>query len=209
MMISGRKEEGFIWSLHDRFEHLNAPGSQQGCKALSKCINVFFSIACVFRLDICRVMAQVELLWAAASLMLLGALVGMCMKCQQSAAKRENKQLHQQRGWRGNRQTFEVIRTYSIPTTRLEQFKSADSDPVIRRSKELPTSDLDKRDQDVHAYQNVMVGEASQNAEPDDADDYENSAAIQMWKQSEMSASSEDDHDEPDYVNTGPGALPS
>ncbi|XP_019401006.1 PREDICTED: linker for activation of T-cells family member 2 isoform X4 [Crocodylus porosus] len=188
MMISGRKEEGFIWSLHDRFEHLNAPGSQQGCKALSKCINVFFSIACVFRLDICRVMAQVELLWAAASLMLLGALVGMCMKCQQSAAKRENKQLHQQRGWRGNRQTFEVIRTYSIPTTRLEQFKSADSDPVIRRSKELPTSDLDKRDQDVHAYQNVMVGEASQNAEP---------------------ASSEDDHDEPDYVNTGPGALPS
>ncbi|XP_019366963.1 PREDICTED: linker for activation of T-cells family member 2 isoform X3 [Gavialis gangeticus] len=154
-------------------------------------------------------MAQVELLWAAASLMLLGALVGMCMKCQQSAGKRENKQLHQQRGWRGNRQTFEVIRTYSIPTTRLEQFKSPDSDPVIRRSKELPTSDLDKRDQDVHAYQNVIVGVVSQNAEPDDADDYENSAAIQMWKQSEMSESAEDDHDEPDYVNTGPGALPS
>lgn len=27
MMISERKEEGFIWSLCDRFEHLNAPGS--------------------------------------------------------------------------------------------------------------------------------------------------------------------------------------
>ncbi|XP_014463516.1 linker for activation of T-cells family member 2 isoform X3 [Alligator mississippiensis] len=154
-------------------------------------------------------MAQVELLWAAASLMLLGALVGMCMKCQQSAAKRENKELHQQRGRHGNRQTFEVIRTYSIPVARLEQMKSPDSDPVIRSSKEFPTSDLDKKDQDAHAYQNVMVGGASQNAEPDDADDYENSAAIQMWKQSEMSESAEDDLDEPDYVNTGPGALPS
>ncbi|XP_014463510.1 linker for activation of T-cells family member 2 isoform X1 [Alligator mississippiensis] len=183
-------------------------------------------------------MAQVELLWAAASLMLLGALVGMCMKCQQSAAKRENKELHQQRGRHGNRQTFEVIRTYSIPVARLEQMKSPDSDPVIRSSKEFPTSDLDRdsqdceatyvdpvatdyyncgkylrppneKDQDAHAYQNVMVGGASQNAEPDDADDYENSAAIQMWKQSEMSESAEDDLDEPDYVNTGPGALPS
>ncbi|XP_006029222.1 linker for activation of T-cells family member 2 isoform X4 [Alligator sinensis] len=160
-------------------------------------------------LGVCRAMAQVELLWAAASLMLLGALVGMCMKCQQSAAKRENKELHQQRSRRGNRQTFEVIRTYSIPVARLEQIKSPDSDPVIRSSKKFLTSDLDKKDQDAHAYQNVMVGGASQNAEPDDADDYENSAAIQMWKQSEMSESAEDDLDEPDYVNTGPGALPS
>ncbi|XP_067393987.1 linker for activation of T-cells family member 2-like [Emydura macquarii macquarii] len=48
------------------------------------------------------------------------------------------------------------------------------------------------------SYQNIVVG-APNSSESDDVEDYENSAAIKIWKHSKMSESPDDD---PDYVNS-------
>ncbi|XP_067394263.1 linker for activation of T-cells family member 2-like [Emydura macquarii macquarii] len=99
-------------------------------------------------------MSQVELLWAAASLMLLGALVSMCMKCQRSATKRE-KNLSKQRNLHENQQRFEVIRSYSIATTRQDQIKLPDNIPVTRKTNErLQTTGLDDYDQTAESFHN-------------------------------------------------------
>ncbi|CAM5104770.1 unnamed protein product [Natator depressus] len=174
-------------------------------------------------------MSQVELLWAAASLMLLGALVSMCMKCRHSATKREKK-LCKQRKLHENQQGFEVIRSYSIAVTRQEQIKLPDNIPVTRKTSErLQASRIDgdsaepryqnfrrednqeldaayvnpiatdyyncgtflrppnEKEEDSCSYQNVVIG-ASNSTESDDVEDYENSASIKIWQQSNMSA---------------------
>ncbi|XP_062448825.1 linker for activation of T-cells family member 2-like [Rhea pennata] len=82
-------------------------------------------------------MAQAELLWAAAWLMLLGAAVGVCVRCQLSASKREKKQSERSRRLE-NQQSFEVIRSRSMlaTTRRLEQIKEAENLPVTRKNNE-------------------------------------------------------------------------
>ncbi|XP_074869818.1 linker for activation of T-cells family member 2 [Carettochelys insculpta] len=54
-----------------------------------------------------------------------------------------------------------------------------------------------EKEEDSFFYQNVVVG-ASNTPESDDTEDYENSAAIKTWQQSNMSESPDD----PDYVNS-------
>ncbi|XP_065429083.1 linker for activation of T-cells family member 2 isoform X2 [Chrysemys picta bellii] len=179
-------------------------------------------------------MSQVELFWAAASLMLLGALVSMCMKCQRSATKQEKK-LCKQRKLHENQPGFQVIRSYSIAVTRQDEIKLPDNIPVTRKTnKRLQATDIDEDNQELDAayvnpiasdyfncgmflrpanekeedscsYQNVVIG-ASNSAESDDVDDYENSASIKIWKQSNISESPDD---YPDYVNSDVAAVPN
>ncbi|XP_061461517.1 linker for activation of T-cells family member 2 [Rhineura floridana] len=59
-------------------------------------------------------MSQVELIWGAFSLMLLGALVTMCMKCQRSGGKQDVMGLDSQRNQCDNQQRFEVAPSYSM-----------------------------------------------------------------------------------------------
>ncbi|XP_068766559.1 linker for activation of T-cells family member 2 [Struthio camelus] len=85
-------------------------------------------------------MAQAELLWAAAWLALLGAAVGVCVKCQLSATKREKKQ-NKRRSQLQNQPRFEVVRSRATITRRLEQNKEPENLPGIRKaSEELNTT---------------------------------------------------------------------
>ncbi|KAM6239122.1 linker for activation of T-cells family member 2 [Spheniscus humboldti] len=85
-------------------------------------------------------MVQLELLWAAAALMLLGATVSLCIKCQLSATKRE-KQSSEWRSQLESQQRFEVIRSHSATTRRLEQIKEPGNLSIARKTtKELGAS---------------------------------------------------------------------
>ncbi|KAM6048905.1 linker for activation of T-cells family member 2 isoform 2-T3 [Theristicus caerulescens] len=85
-------------------------------------------------------MAQLELLWAAAALMLLGAAISFCIKCQLSATKRE-KPPSERRSPLESQQRFEVIRSHSTTTRRLEQIKQPENLSIARKTtKELGTS---------------------------------------------------------------------
>nr|XP_014435526.1 linker for activation of T-cells family member 2 isoform X2 [Pelodiscus sinensis] len=153
-------------------------------------------------------MSQAELLWAAASLLLLGALVSMCMKCQRSATKRDKK-LSKHRSRHENQQGFEVIRSYSMTTTRQDQMEWPENILLTRKtSKDLQATSTEgdngepryqnfMRD-DSCSYENMVIG-ASNSLESDDTEDYENSAAFKTWQQSHVSESPDDD---PDYVNS-------
>ncbi|KAM6373120.1 linker for activation of T-cells family member 2 [Pluvialis apricaria] len=80
-------------------------------------------------------MAQLELLWAAAALMLLGAAVSLCVKCQLSGTKRE-KQPSERRSRLESQQRFEVIRSRSTTTQRLEQIKKTENLSIARKTTE-------------------------------------------------------------------------
>ncbi|XP_034608553.1 linker for activation of T-cells family member 2 isoform X2 [Trachemys scripta elegans] len=62
-----------------------------------------------------------------------------------------------------------------------------------------------EKEEDSCSYQNVVIG-TSNSAESDDVDDYENSASIKIWKQSNISESPDD---YPDYVNSDVAAVPN
>uniref|UniRef100_A0A8C3IZD0 Uncharacterized protein n=1 Tax=Chrysemys picta bellii TaxID=8478 RepID=A0A8C3IZD0_CHRPI len=130
---------------------------------------------------------------------------------------------------------FQVIRSYSIAVTRQDEIKLPDNIPVTRKTnKRLQATDIDEDNQELDAayvnpiasdyfncgmflrpanekeedscsYQNVVIG-ASNSAESDDVDDYENSASIKIWKQSNISESPDD---YPDYVNSDVAAVPN
>ncbi|XP_010571792.1 linker for activation of T-cells family member 2 [Haliaeetus albicilla] len=198
-------------------------------------------------------MAQLELLWVAAALMLLGATVSLCLKCQLSATKRE-KQPTERRSQLESQQTFGVIRSHSTTTQRLEQIKGPENLSIARKTTEalgasrhagygsrtepryqnFLTEDClqgdaayvepifldyyncarfftppNEKEEDSHSYQNVII-EVSHSSDlvTDDAVDYENSAAIHIWKLQEAEAlQTESPDDEPDYVNTAPAPL--
>ncbi|XP_064892578.1 linker for activation of T-cells family member 2 isoform X2 [Columba livia] len=85
-------------------------------------------------------MGQLELLWAAAALMLLGAIVSLCVKCQLSATKRK-KQQSERRSQFESQHGFEVIRSHSTTTRRLEQIKEPENLSIARNiTKELGAS---------------------------------------------------------------------
>ncbi|XP_063198412.1 linker for activation of T-cells family member 2 isoform X2 [Chroicocephalus ridibundus] len=157
-------------------------------------------------------MAQLELLWAAAALMLLGAAISLCVKCQLSASKRE-KQPSERRSPLESQQRFEVIRSHSTATRRLDQIKETANLSIARKTtEELGAS---RR----AGYEDCLRGDAayvepisldyhncvrfftppnekeedshsyqnviiglSHGSDPDDAVDYENSPAIHTWK---------------------------
>ncbi|KAJ6655772.1 hypothetical protein lerEdw1_004825 [Lerista edwardsae] len=101
-----------------------------------------------------QTMSQVELIWGAFSLMIMGALLTMCMKCQRSVSGLEH-----------------VKKSCKIPGPR----EPIRADYYNCRQFFRPP--------------NVLA----------EADVYENSTAIQLWKHSCVSESSTDD--EPDYIN--------
>ncbi|XP_065503340.1 linker for activation of T-cells family member 2 isoform X1 [Caloenas nicobarica] len=81
-------------------------------------------------------MGQLELLWAAAALMLLGAIVSLCVKCQLSATKRK-KQQSERRSQFESQQGFEVIRSHSTTTRRLEQIKEPENLSIAREVSQM------------------------------------------------------------------------
>ncbi|XP_030392817.1 linker for activation of T-cells family member 2 isoform X2 [Gopherus evgoodei] len=168
-------------------------------------------------------MSQAELLWAAASLMVLGALVSMCVKCQRSVTKQEKK-LCKQRKLHGNQPGFEVIRSYSIAMTRQDQIKLPDNVPVTRKTSERLQATGDSAEP---RYQNFM---REDNQELDAAyvnpiaTDYYNCATFlrppnekeedSCFYQNVVigasnSAESESPDDYPDYVNSDVAAVPN
>ncbi|XP_064022555.1 linker for activation of T-cells family member 2 isoform X2 [Pogoniulus pusillus] len=80
-----------------------------------------------------QAMAQMELLWAAVLLMLLGAAISLCVKCQLFATKQE-KQLSKQRSQLESQRRFEVIRNHSSATRRLEQIKEPEKLSIARKT---------------------------------------------------------------------------
>ncbi|XP_053817323.1 linker for activation of T-cells family member 2 [Vidua chalybeata] len=79
-------------------------------------------------------MVQLEL-WAAAALMLLGAAVSLCVRCQRWATKRET-QLNEQRNQFESQQRFEVIRSHTIATRRLEKSKEPEKLSIASKATE-------------------------------------------------------------------------
>ncbi|XP_032849627.2 linker for activation of T-cells family member 2 isoform X4 [Tyto alba] len=106
-------------------------------------------------------MAQLELLWAAAALMLFGAAVSLCVKCQLSATKRE-KHPSERRSQLESQQRFEVIRSHSMlaTTRRLEQIKEHENLSIARKTtKELGTSRRSGYGSGTECrYQNFLTG---------------------------------------------------
>ncbi|OXB78882.1 UNVERIFIED_CONTAM: hypothetical protein H355_011287 [Colinus virginianus] len=206
-------------------------------------------------------MAQPELLWAAAALMLLGVAVSTCVRCQQYGSLWGHLHPHvtcsaficggaSVSSRLECPQRFEVIRSCSTVTRRLERIKEPEN--LARKAPdELSTSchigtgssaepryqnfltedylhedaayvepiPMDyyshsrlfspPKDEDSHSYQNVVIG-APCSSELDDAEDYENSAAIEVWKVQQAKATlyAESQDEEPDYVNTDPALGP-
>ncbi|XP_030328182.1 linker for activation of T-cells family member 2 isoform X4 [Strigops habroptila] len=155
-------------------------------------------------------MAQLELLWAAAALMLLGAAVSLCVKCQLSATKRE-KQLNERRSQLRSQQSFEVIRSHSAMTRRLEQIKEPENLSIVRKTtKELGAtrhagygSRAESRYRDF-LTEDCLQGEAAY-VEPISLDYY--NCATFFTPPNALQTESLDD--EPDYVNTAPASGPA
>ncbi|KAM7033246.1 linker for activation of T-cells family member 2 isoform 2-T2 [Acridotheres tristis] len=80
-------------------------------------------------------MAQLEL-WAAAALMLLGVAVSLCIRCQLSPATKRETQLNEQRSQLESQQRFEVVRSHTIATRRLESTKEPESLSIARKATE-------------------------------------------------------------------------
>nr|XP_021144062.1 linker for activation of T-cells family member 2 isoform X1 [Columba livia]XP_021144063.1 linker for activation of T-cells family member 2 isoform X1 [Columba livia]XP_021144064.1 linker for activation of T-cells family member 2 isoform X1 [Columba livia] len=107
-------------------------------------------------------MGQLELLWAAAALMLLGAIVSLCVKCQLSATKRK-KQQSERRSQFESQHGFEVIRSHSTTTRRLEQIKEPENLSIARNiTKELGASrHAGYGSRTESRYQNFLTGNLS------------------------------------------------
>ncbi|XP_065550281.1 linker for activation of T-cells family member 2 isoform X2 [Lathamus discolor] len=165
-----------------------------------------------------QAMVQMELLWAAAALMLLGAAISLCAKCQRSATKQE-KQLNEQRSQLRSHQSFEVIRSHATMTRRLEQVKEPENLSIVRKTtKELGATrhagyedclqgddayvepiSLDyynsatfftppKEKEEDSHSYQNIIIGASQGSDLDDAADYENSSAIYTWQHHQAEA---------------------
>ncbi|XP_008944776.1 PREDICTED: linker for activation of T-cells family member 2 [Merops nubicus] len=160
-------------------------------------------------------MAQLELLVVAA-LLLLGAAVSLCVRCQQ-AAKRE-KQPSEQRSQKTTEEFGASCHAGygSRMETRYQNFLTEDSlqgdaayvEPISLDYYNCARffSPPNEKEEDSHSYQNVFIG-GSHGSAPvtDDAADYENSADTCRWKARRAGAlQAESPDDEPDYVNTAP-----
>ncbi|XP_009274725.1 PREDICTED: linker for activation of T-cells family member 2 [Aptenodytes forsteri] len=167
-------------------------------------------------------MAQLELLWAAAALMLLGATVSLCIKCQLSATKRE-KQSSERRSQKTTKELGASCRAgYGCRTEfRYQNFLTEDClrgdiayvEPISLDYYNCAQffTPPNEKEEDSHSYQNIITG-VSHGSDPDtdDAADYENSVAIHIWKLQQAEAlQTESLDDEPDYINTDPASGPA
>ncbi|KAM3855366.1 linker for activation of T-cells family member 2 isoform 4-T4 [Vipera latastei] len=142
-------------------------------------------------------MGQVELIWGAFSLMILGALISMCMKCQQTGSKEEKANVHNQRTQCEDQQDCDE-RPYLSSVSRQPQMKGMCHTPKQSKSRKL--SSFNDLDDDSHGYQNVIGTTKSSRC---DEVIYENNLAIQIWKQVQISESgSANCEEESIYINT-------
>ncbi|KAM3855364.1 linker for activation of T-cells family member 2 isoform 2-T2 [Vipera latastei] len=81
-------------------------------------------------------MGQVELIWGAFSLMILGALISMCMKCQQTGSKEEKANVHNQRTQCEDQQDCDE-RPYLSSVSRQPQMKGMCHTPKQSKSRKL------------------------------------------------------------------------
>ncbi|KAL9826288.1 linker for activation of T-cells family member 2 isoform 3-T3 [Geothlypis trichas] len=79
-------------------------------------------------------MLQMEL-WAAVALMLLGAAVSLCVRCQLPATKRD-AQFNERRSQLESQQRFEVIRSHTLATRRLEKSKEPEDLSIASKATE-------------------------------------------------------------------------
>ncbi|XP_009883484.1 PREDICTED: linker for activation of T-cells family member 2-like [Charadrius vociferus] len=154
-------------------------------------------------------MAQLELLWAAAALMLLGAAVSLCVKCQLSGTKREK----QPRERRSQKATEELGACRHAGYEDCLRGDAAYVEPISLDYYNCVRffTPPNEKEEDSHSYQNVVIG-VSHSSDPvtDDAADYENSPAIHIWKLQHAEApQTESPDDEPDYVNAAPASGPA
>ncbi|XP_054143477.1 linker for activation of T-cells family member 2 [Melozone crissalis] len=97
------------------------------------------SLGHVFQAGFGMAMLQLEL-WAAVALMLLGVAVSLCIRCQHSGTKQE-AQLNERRSRLEGQQRFEVIRSHTIATRRLEKSKGPeDLSTASKATEELSAS---------------------------------------------------------------------
>ncbi|XP_025025908.1 linker for activation of T-cells family member 2 isoform X3 [Python bivittatus] len=175
-------------------------------------------------------MGQVELIWGAFSLMMLGALISMCMKCQQTGSKQVKANVDSHRTQCEDREDFQQL-PYLSSASRQPQVKGMYGMARPSQSRELSSlNDLEiQTEQDPtyvepissdhyynsqkvtrlssedssNGYQNVTGTLKSSGHVLADIDIYENSLAIQIWKHSQISESSNVNfEEEPTYINT-------
>ncbi|XP_070591329.1 linker for activation of T-cells family member 2 [Erythrolamprus reginae] len=170
-------------------------------------------------------MGQVELIWGAFSLMILGALISMCMKCQQTGSKQEKANVDNQRTQCENQQDCEP--PYLTSVSKQSQTKQTyDTSKQSKNRKLSRFNDLEietehasedyveplsshhyqkvaglSSDDDSHGYQNV-IGTVKSNRLLADENIYENNVAIQKWKQEQISESDSANCEESIYINT-------
>ncbi|XP_038014299.1 linker for activation of T-cells family member 2 [Motacilla alba alba] len=152
-----------------------------------------------------RAMLQPEL-WAAAALMLLGAAVSLCIRCQLSATKRET-QLNEQRSQLESQQRFEVIRSHTIASRRLEKSKEPENLPIASKAtEELSASHhpgYGSRDEP--RYQNFLAENCLQEdpayVEPMSLDHYYNCSRLFKPPRARSPGKPEKDEDSYSYEN--------
>ncbi|KAJ7308920.1 hypothetical protein JRQ81_008197 [Phrynocephalus forsythii] len=139
-------------------------------------------------------MSQTELIWGAFSLMVLGALVTMCMKCQRTGNTRDKTGQTEQH----------IAADYAAPVERERRSTQAQTHSLRyedQRRWEMPNSYLEEESP---SYENVSRPPGSNGCDSTNAEIYENSTIIQLWKHSPMQGDSSDDGgggEEPDYIN--------
>ncbi|NXT66811.1 NTAL protein, partial [Chaetops frenatus] len=156
-------------------------------------------------------MVQLEL-WAAMALMLLGAAVSLCIRCQLSATKRET-QLNEWRSQFESQQRFEVIRSHTTATRRLEKIKEPENLSIAREAtKELSAScHTGYGSRDESRYQNFLAGKCcscccSSHREPISLDYYHNCTRFFDPPRARSPGKQEKDEDSYSYENVTPGA---
>ncbi|XP_074120152.1 linker for activation of T-cells family member 2 isoform X2 [Sminthopsis crassicaudata] len=180
-------------------------------------------------------MDHTELLGAGASLLLLGAVAGMCVWCPRLGTRRSKQIFYEQRD--EGRQSFAVARAFSIaglvpetaeystvqcPEPRKDKwlYSKAEAEGSRRESEpsyvdpistdyynlgQLPKQPKDE--EDTGSYENILICKPMEEAVEESAD-YQNSSSIEQWRQSlKVERSPEDDSSEPDYVNGDVGFM--
>ncbi|XP_068066296.1 linker for activation of T-cells family member 2 isoform X2 [Anomalospiza imberbis] len=150
-------------------------------------------------------MVQLEL-WAAAALMLLGAAVSLCVRCQLSATKRES-QLNEWRSQLESQQRFEVIRSHTVATRRLEKSKEPEKLSIASKAtEELSASHhTGYGSRDESRYQNFLAENCLQEdpayVEPVSLDHYYNCTRLFKQPRGRSPGKPEKDEDSYSYEN--------
>ncbi|XP_032934303.1 linker for activation of T-cells family member 2 [Catharus ustulatus] len=156
-------------------------------------------------------MAQLEL-WAAAALMLLGAAVSLCIRCQLSPATKRETQLNEHGNQLEGQPRFEVIRSHTIATRRPESVKETEDLPIARKATEELTASHHPGygSRDESRYQNFLTESCLQEenpyVEPISLDHYSNCPRLFHPPRVSSPHKQEKDEDSYSYENVTIGA---